>query len=82
MQILTDVPLTLCDDCGQIAANGVDAHDPEQKDHLLRMIKHTPHWRGSLVVHTDSHRDFETGTCDGCDTGLAGGRWTASLIGG
>lgn len=77
----TDITeLSICADCANIIANGVDTADPEQREHVRLMVIRTADWRGTLVVGDQSH-DFAVNPCDVCGTDLAGTRFEASLLG-
>lgn len=74
------IDLTMCADCAQIYANGIDEHSDEQKSHAHTMLMHTEDWRGQIAVgeHTD---EFSARRCDTCGTDTCGDRYSGVLFG-
>lgn len=72
--------LTMCTDCAHAIANGIDADDSDQRNHVLRMWEHTKTWVGTIVVESPQSEDFATAPCDTCDTHLAGARYNGVLL--
>lgn len=80
MPVITEADLTMCADCAQIHANGIDVNSDADRAHVLLMFDTTSTWTGTIVVgeHTS---DFSATRCDTCDTTLAGHRYSGALLG-
>jgi len=76
---ITTTDLIVCTDCIMVMANGIDADDSDQRNHMLRMWDHTSDWKGTFAPgdETDAFSDRE---CDTCGTTLAGVRFAATLL--